>query len=215
MSEYCSRPRHCNPNDPEIAPGYTASIWRSLDLSSPTSLGWKTALEIFEARITARFLTPIEAIQNHSDPKVAEFSGFAIMALDCLLVETLGQFYLGWENTPSRRGQDVFERVLLHGYHFNRVFTSSRVVSVFRDHFRNGILHQAETKAKSCVRFGEPEMISQVDHSDPAAGLIVDRIKFHEALTSEFQAYLNQLRKPEDSEPRNNFKNKMTFIARA
>ena len=171
-------------------------------------------MEILEARIKMRFLNPVAAIQNHSDFKVAEFSGFAIMALDCLLVETLGQFYLGWEYTPNRRGQEVFERVLLHGHHFSHAFQSSRIVSVFRDHFRNGILHQAETKARSCVRFGEPVMISQVDHNDPEAGLIVDRIKFHKALTMEFNTYLNQLREPTHSELRNNFVKKMTFIAR-
>lgn len=213
MQKNFSRPTPCNPYDPEIAPNYTASAWRALDLQSPTNPDWQTAVDILDARLCARFFGPVAAIQDHPNRDVAAFSGFAILAIDCLLIETLGQFLLGYEYTPPKKSQEVYERVLLHGHHFHLAFSSPDIVRVFRIHFRNGILHQAETKARSCVRFDEPQMISQVDPNDPEVGLIVDRIKFHDALSREFGDYRDQLRKPTDSKLRRNFVKKMKFIA--
>ena len=50
---------------------------------------WKRALEIFDDRIQGRFFEPINTLKG----KDINQNGFAVMALDCLLVETLYQFY--------------------------------------------------------------------------------------------------------------------------
>ena len=63
------------------------------------SPGWKTAIDIFEDRVEGRFLKQIEILAGKNDGKIREFSGFAIIALDCLLIETLRQFYRGSKRT--------------------------------------------------------------------------------------------------------------------
>lgn len=201
-------------DNPSIAPEYRSSDWHALDLDNAHSDDWETAVSILETRIRARFLQPIDAIIDHVDPQVAEFSGFAIIALDCLLVETLGQFYLGLEQTGWRQAQAVFEEVLLGSKRFVNDFKSGDVVGVFRDHFRDGILHQAETKGQSLVRFGEPCMIEYVDAADVEAGLVVDRNRFHESLCLEFADYVEKLRDPTNTELRRRFRTKMDAIAK-
>ena len=76
-------------SDFRISPNFKSSKWNELDLRAKDSLDWKVAVDIFEDRIEGRFLKQIEILANKSDRKIREFSGFAIMALDCLLIETL------------------------------------------------------------------------------------------------------------------------------
>jgi hypothetical protein len=76
----------------EIAPGFTDADWKALDLTREDHL---RAIEAFRLRIEERFLKPVRAIMSFSR------SGFAVLALDSLLVETLQQFMKGVPETPQ------------------------------------------------------------------------------------------------------------------
>jgi len=181
---------------------WTVEDWKALDFSAEE--GWQTAIDIFEDRIRGRFLDIVEAVQNY------EFSGFAIMALDCLLIETLQQFYEGKLKTPKNQGKEYFRRFLT-GSSF-RDFFDDNMAEEFYDSVRCGILHQAETKGSSriLIRSGAP-LVSWVEDRN---GLVINRHLFHEQLECEFEHYVARLRQndPPDEELRSRFKRKMDII---
>jgi len=86
----------------EIAPGIVGQVWENLHLDDPHSNDWDCAIEILNRRIRGRFLEPADNIA------CLPFGGFAVMALDCLLIETLEQFKRGvhetGEDESNRRG---------------------------------------------------------------------------------------------------------------
>lgn len=92
--------------------------------------------DLIEARFTERYLDPV-------DNKTAwsERSGFAIMAISCLLVETLESFSRGWPST-DRRSEAAFCSFFDRWDAFKDFRGSARE---FYRHVRCGILHQAET----------------------------------------------------------------------
>ena len=49
-----------------------------------------------------QYLAQVMEMRNHRDGAIREWSGFAILAIDCLIIETLGQFYNGFDKTPGR-----------------------------------------------------------------------------------------------------------------
>jgi hypothetical protein len=70
-----------------ISPKYTSTDW--LELSASESGDWDTAVEIVRDRLVGRYLR--FANENLKDP----YSGFVVLALDCLLAETIEQFKAG------------------------------------------------------------------------------------------------------------------------
>jgi hypothetical protein len=162
-------------------------------------------VDIFEDRIRYRFIEEIKAIQD------MPFSGFAVMALDCLLIETLQQFRKGVKETPWGKAEDYFREFLTEtafGEHFSEDQTE-----MFRDQIRNGILHQAETKGSSkiWIRCGTP----LVHYTPDREGLEINRKLFHEKLVGVFDAYVDDLRKSSpDEDLGEKFVAKMNHICR-
>jgi hypothetical protein len=72
----------------------------------------------------------------------------------------------------------------------------------------SGILHQAESGGDSKVWSVGP--LLRVEGN----GLTVNRNKFHSCLKAEFQSYLSELRDPQNSTLRGNFRKKMNFVSR-
>lgn len=62
-------------------------------------LDWIQMTIIFNDRLEGRFLKPIRLIE--SDQRISNFSGFSILALDCLIIETLQQFYDDTDESES------------------------------------------------------------------------------------------------------------------
>jgi hypothetical protein len=77
---------------------------RILNFSTPSD--WRTAVRVLEDRLNARFFDAAEAIDQQ------DFAGFAVLALDCLLIETLQQFKDGVDETPRRKGEQYFVNFL-------------------------------------------------------------------------------------------------------
>jgi hypothetical protein len=167
---------------------WTTENWANLDLN--TEEGWQKAVDIFEDRIRYRFIEEIKAIQD------MPFSGFAVMALDCLLIETLQQFRKGVTETPWGKAEDYFREFLTEtafGEHFCEDQTE-----IFRDQIRNGILHQAETKGSSkiWIRCGTP----LVRYTPDEDGLEINRKLFHRKLVEVFEAYVKDLQQSSPNE---------------
>ena len=83
----------------QIAPDINASEWRALRLDDPNSADWEKAVNILAARIRDRYLEPVDFLIASEETKPASQRrfGFTVLAIDCLLVETLGSFLEGLE----------------------------------------------------------------------------------------------------------------------
>jgi hypothetical protein len=75
-----------------ISRTYKAKHWEALTFKSDAD--WQTAVAIFQDGISTRYLEHIERIIGHRT------SGFAVLTLDCALIETSEQFRQGTEETP-------------------------------------------------------------------------------------------------------------------
>jgi len=81
----------------EIAKGISSEFYKSLDLSDYNSLNWNKVINIVYQRLTERFIEPADKlIEFEQDLPLSQRKyGFAILALDCLLTETIQAFYDG------------------------------------------------------------------------------------------------------------------------
>jgi hypothetical protein len=89
----------------------TTEQWAELrpQLLAANEEAWKKAVEVFECRMQERFFRCIELLLNEGKTDLPEnertflrsmVPGFAIMALCCILIETLQAFYEGHIMTP-------------------------------------------------------------------------------------------------------------------
>lgn len=182
---------------------WTIKQWKEIDFNQET--GWKQAIDIFEDRIRGRFLDVIERFERING------AGFAVMALDCLLIETLQQFREGKAQTPYKKSGKYF-REFLTETSFMSCFNFQKS-DLFYDQIRCGILHQAEVKGSSKLQTKEDiPLVSE----DGIGGLIINRHKFHKMMEKVFKEYVDALRNnnPPDEMLRRNFRKKMDAICR-
>ena len=186
-----------------ISPQYNVNDWLKLTFSTEDE--WQEAIEMLEDRIRGRFLDIIHLIEGEI------YAGFAVLALDCLLIETLQQFREGVSETPRGQSKSYFTSFLTEGY-FGQYFDEKMAIMFYRQ-IRCGILHQAEVKGSSrvLIRWGTP----LVKYTNDRKGLVINRKLFHQQLIQEFEDYINRLREPSNQELRGNFKKKMDYICKA
>lgn len=183
-----------------ISPRYYVADWESIAFSREED--WQKAIDIFRDRIESRYLRYVRQIEGDNN------AGFVIMALDCLLIETLQQFYLGEMMTPPRKSRDHFISFLTQRG-FGTHFTKETAERFYKD-IRNGILHQAEVKGSSKIMVRRE--LPLVKQSDDKKGIIINRRLFHMQLLNEFEEYISRLKDPEETELRKNFRKKMNYI---
>lgn len=185
----------------KISPKYTDQDW----IKARDSEDWTQMVEIFHDRLEGRFLKPIKLIIEDSSG-IGEFSGFSILALDCLVIETLQQFYDGLPKTPDHKGKEKFKAFLISSQYFKECF-NEETAYLFYKHFRCGLLHQGQTMKKSKIKIGQKTMVSKIED-----GLIIDRNLFHIALTKEVDDFKKIINDSKDKNLRINFVKKMNFI---
>jgi len=192
----------------EIAKGFKTSDYQNLDLSNHESSDWKTAINIFIHRMEPRYLEPIRILiaEDLKLPVRERRFGFTITAIMCLLIETIYCFRKGIIDN-SRNARKTFIAFLTTSTHFSQHFNPT-TAEIFYDHFRNGILHQAETKDMSRIRDVGP-VIRQV-----GSGIAINRTEFFVLLEKEFRLYIEEISNPSNTELRNAFKIKMDHICK-
>lgn len=193
----------------DIAPGFTCEDWNALDLSVPANDDWGEAISVLKSRITERYIEPVDILIEHEAPK--HYSkrrfGFTILAIDCLLIETLQAFKDGNEKTKRKKGKSVFVNYLTQssnlGKHFSKISAEE-----FYDSYRNGILHQAQIKKNHLVW-----SIGDVVHEVEGA-MVINRTEFHQCLKKDFEEYIQALKNVNNIELRSNFKLKMNTLCK-
>jgi hypothetical protein len=193
----------------QIAPGVDAAVWQRLKLGDPNSVDWVTAIDILASRIHDRYIAPVDYLitSEANKPASERRFGFTVLAIDCLLVETLGAFIEGFEDTDGK-SKKTFCAFLRTRKQFAAEFRTDDLAKNFYEQFRCGILHQAEIGGENQVWSVGP--LLRVEGN----AITINRNKFHDCLKAEFQAYLSELRDPRNLVLRENFCKKMDFISR-
>jgi hypothetical protein len=192
-----------------IAPGIHRDEWIKLQLDDETSLDWNRAIEIFNERIGSRYLEPVDLLIEDDEKRkpIERRYGFSILAIDCLLIETLQSFREGLTDTKNK-SRKMFKKFLTSREGFREHFNPVQAKSFFYD-FRCGILHQGEVMG--------PSLLWSVGllKGEKADGTpYINRTKVHEYVKEEVKRYSEELRDPANSELRRKFRIKMDFIAR-
>ena len=192
-----------------IAPNFRADRWKELALEDEESADWDVAIATLDGRIRERYIAPADFLVSAEKGALASERrfGFSVLAIDCLLVETLGAFFDGLEQTTGQ-SEKIFCKFLTSRTLFKEYFGEPLARQFYKE-FRCGVLHQAEVGGS-----GKVWSVGPLVRKD-GESVIVNRNEFHERLKSEFAAYLQELRDPAYVQLRSNFRKKMAFIARA
>lgn len=194
-------------NSMTIATEATVSDWLKLDLRTNESPGWEKAIDIFRDRIVGRFIEPADILIgiDSKRKRSKRTYGFAILAIDCMLIETLIKFMQ--VDVNSNNTLHHFTNFLLNMRPFRWTYNEAKV---FYIDFRCGILHDAEIDGSSLVRSTGKMMI----YDKSTGSLIINRTKFHKAINEVFEGYITDLKHKQNSNLRNAFKLKMDDICR-
>ncbi len=153
--------------DMKIADQYTVADWeamrtilakgRNCEIKvSGRPDDWKQAFEIFfKKRIETRYFEPIRLLQEHGENKG---EGFAIVALQCSLIEFLASIRTGQNYKHCQSGSDecekyeycqsskLFTDFLRDEEPFKKAFSCKVKADSFYKHIRCSLLHEARTK---------------------------------------------------------------------
>jgi hypothetical protein len=129
----------------QVAPDFDLSEWSKLQLDDPMSKDWEKAISVFSTRIYSRFIDAADVLVSLDEKKPIKERrfGFAILAIDCAVVETMGDFQEGLERTNDQ-SRATFAKFLSKSPGFEKHFALARAKQFYSD-FRCGILHQAGT----------------------------------------------------------------------
>lgn len=93
-----------------ISPRFTVADWSALrpSLNEPFQLAtWRSAIDIATDRIHNRFLRPVQILRDDPANRESGF-GFAMLALDCLLIDALQAFREGRVSGNEARSTKAF-----------------------------------------------------------------------------------------------------------
>jgi hypothetical protein len=186
-------------------------------------IDWKEAVKIFDDRYLNRFINPILTLANNNKLSIWIYSGFAIMTLNCLLIETLNQFYYGVNDTNElikdksikhiNSIEDAFFEFLTKSNYFNTCFKTEES-KIFYKQVRCGLLHQAETKGNSTIHIKseQTEIVVLTKKEQLNVGVSIRRDLFTTQLIKEYNNYMERLLLPVNTDLRKNFISKMKYI---
>jgi hypothetical protein len=192
----------------KISSRHYSSQWTS-DLADRHSPNWSLGIEIIEDRFKKRFFNPIKTLIENDTKEIRVNSGFLIMSIDCLIIETLNQFYLGlktttekyyWRNNPDpnyRKNWQAFRDFFKHSHFFPDFKDNDDLTELFFKEIRCGLLHQAESKVNSLINIKNSKVIEPLQLGDYSQGIVINRNLFHEALEREFDKYIADLENPD------------------
>lgn len=185
-----------------ISRSYNTDDWKSLTFKD--EVDWELAVSIFRDRLETRYLEHIRSLLQRKT------IGFVVLALDCILVETVQQFRLGTRATPWAKEKKYFVWFLTEtafANHFN-----ANQAELFYETIRCGLLHQAEAEGASRIKRGQNYPL--VQYTSDHAGVIINASLFHGLLEQVIEDYALELLNPRAIDLRRAFRRKMNFIAR-
>lgn len=153
-----------NKKSSQIANNLTIKDWEdlvgkpeNLKINFETNEIWDNAFQFFEERIKSRYLNPINKIIS-MDLKTGE--GFAVVNLQCSLIETIECFINGWvykkigrsyiwknntTNEIKEKNEDIFISFFKERKPFNLLVPKVNGADFYKN-VRCGLLHETQTK---------------------------------------------------------------------
>lgn len=183
-----------------ISPKYTSRDWETLELNNAQD--WPRAAAMVKDRLDGRFLAFATGLLE------SDYSGFVVLAIDCLLAETIQQFKDGV--TDGRGKSKNLINLFLEGRRFQPDFDVAARKAFYHD-IRCGLLHQAEAKRMWLIRRKQSALLQAAPSGD---GYIIDVERFHVGVRSSLDDYLEDLIEPASSSLRSNLWTKMDEIVR-
>lgn len=201
----------------EIAPDFTIAEWQSLHGQlDPESYdeNWQTLIDHVRNRLEKRFLEPADILLEHEQEHIQKGSspeglGFSVLAIDCLLIETLCGYEQGQR---TRRGgtHKAFENFLNTAPRFKDAFGHAGRAGDFADAIRNGLLHDGETRKGWIIWQGRPDGPIVADFGDGLLRLY--RSAFHNALKEYVIDYFERLRAADGTQLRRNLESRINQL---
>lgn len=198
---------------------YAELKWEQKNLQND----WETAVKIFEDRIQRRYFSAITALRRKKIDSTEKSErrwrhGFAVMAINCLLIETFCQFEDGVKGNEKeetrKRHYIAFLKKHFEDFKEHEAF-------VFYADVRCGILHSGQTKKGSYLTYSndnKDKIISfselergKKEEKEPDKGVKVNVPRLVKELKKWFRNYCKKLRNG-DEELRKNFRKKMNYI---
>lgn len=175
----------------EIASSFTVEHYRKirskLDDLYELNDEWNKLLDAFDRRIQERFIRPIgELLKHDSNEENSMRPGFSILALDCLLIDTIQSFREGRKSTgevsPAKSFKDFLKDEMSDFFnHEDR-----------RDFFgdvRNGLFHNGETRGNWKIRKDSYPLIKKEGETR-----IINRDLFHKQIELAFTKLCTDLK---------------------
>lgn len=175
----------------EIASNFTVADYEAvratLDPSKPQTPAWSAIVAVFRRRLEERFLSSMSQLLSTGPfSPTPSVPGFAILALDCLLIDTIQSFREGRIATGEISPARSF-KAFLQSPRFKDFNSDDR--NEFFHYVRNGLLHNGETRGDWKVRADQPRMLTKA-----ASGTrTINRTLFHHAIVAEFEDYCDAL----------------------
>ena len=185
--------------DMKIAGNLTISNWEELsaNLNCGNDNNWGRAFYFFEERIRTRYINPIKSILEIGD-NLGE--GFAVVNLQCSLIETIESFINGCKseyNTTIRKTQwkkgttiifNSNKEIFISFFNNRTPFKELNIDGgLFYQDVRCGLLHETQTKNNWKIRCDTAE--SGLAYQEILNGDFVEKIIYRE----NFQIYLEKL----------------------
>ncbi|MGB6194056.1 MAG: gamma-glutamylcyclotransferase family protein [Terracidiphilus sp.] len=170
----------------ELASDFTVGCYEKLrqrlTVTPPDDDAWRKVVCAMQRRIEERFLRPIQELARFDDEDVLPFRpGFAILALDCLLIDTIQSFREGRAETGEVSPAVSF-KAFLKSPRFANFKSKDR--GDFFGYVRNAILHNGETRKDWKIRIDTKLMLER----NPSTGTrTINRQQFHAAVSEEFR----------------------------
>jgi hypothetical protein len=173
----------------ELASDFTVARYNELrpQLTGATqgSEAWREVIGAMHRRIQERFLTPIQELARFDDQDTLPYRpGFAILALDCLLIDTIQSFREGRVSTGDVSPAHSF-KTFLNAPRFSEFTGNDR--GEFFHHVRNAILHNGETRKDWKIRIDTERML---ERNPTTKTRIINRQRFHAAVEQEFKDFV-------------------------
>ena len=134
-----------------IALSITDEEYKKLNLDDNNSPNWEIAVKMFKFRISSQYLEAVDLLvkdYNNRNAKERRY-GFSILAIDCLLIETLQSFREGLTDSKGKL-KNMFVNFLMRRQNFKENFSKEDAEKFYKD-IRCGILYQAEIMGETLL----------------------------------------------------------------